>query len=123
LSYARAPGWIVGADDQLVNALGLIKLLPCVGGAWSMSDPGINIDRLARNERPMCEDCQKEMLLFSVKPGDLNFDVRTYECSGCAVRRQQDATGEVRLILHRRFTRQRGTKRAPAKGGAQIGVC
>jgi len=49
-----------------------------------MSDPGIKIHRLARNERPLCEECQKEMWLFSVKPGDLSFEVRTYECSGCA---------------------------------------
>jgi hypothetical protein len=49
-----------------------------------MSDPGTKIHHLARNERPMCEDCNKQMWLFSVKPSGLGFDVRTYECSGCS---------------------------------------
>jgi hypothetical protein len=49
-----------------------------------MSDPGIKIHHLARNERPMCDECNKQMWLLSIKPGDLGLEVRTYECSGCA---------------------------------------
>jgi hypothetical protein len=47
-------------------------------------DTGTKIHRLARNERPMCEDCQKQMWLFSIKAGDLGLEVRTFECSGCS---------------------------------------
>jgi len=48
------------------------------------TESGTKIHTLAPNERPLCEDCQKQMWLMNIKPGDLGLEVRTYECSGCA---------------------------------------
>ena len=49
-----------------------------------MSDAGTPIHKFGRNERPMCEECRREMWLLSIKPADLGLELRNYECSGCA---------------------------------------
>ena len=53
-----------------------------------MSEAGTIIQKLGRNERPMCEDCAREMCaremwLLSIKPAHLGLEHRTYECSRC----------------------------------------
>ena len=49
-----------------------------------MSEAGTIIQKLGRNERPMCEDCAREMWLLSFKPAHLGLEHRTYECSRCS---------------------------------------
>ena len=49
-----------------------------------MSDAGTHIHKLGRNERPMCEDCGREMWLLTIRPAELGLELRTYECRRCA---------------------------------------
>jgi hypothetical protein len=55
-----------------------------VSSAGMTTESGTKIYTLARYERPVCEECRKQMWLTSIKPGDLGLEVRTYECSACA---------------------------------------
>jgi hypothetical protein len=49
-----------------------------------MSEGGTIIRKFARNERPMCFDCDREMWLESIKSAHLGLELRNYECRGCA---------------------------------------
>ena len=49
----------------------------------AMSEAGTHIHKLERNGRPVCEDCDREMWLLSIKPAHLGLELRTYECSRC----------------------------------------
>jgi hypothetical protein len=46
-----------------------------------MSEAGTIIQKLGRNERPMCGDCAREMWLEQIKPAHLGLELRTYELS------------------------------------------
>ena len=49
-----------------------------------MFEAGTPIHKLARNERPICEACDREMWLLNIKNADLGLELREYECSRCA---------------------------------------
>ena len=48
-----------------------------------MSEAGTHIHKLARNERPTCEPCNRQMWLQNIKIADLGLELRQYECSRC----------------------------------------
>ncbi len=48
-----------------------------------MSEAGTIIQKLGRNERPVCDDCDREMWLLSINPHTFGLELRTYECSRC----------------------------------------
>ena len=50
-----------------------------------LSEPGIRIFKPAAGiDRPRCSDCELSMWLLNIKPAELGFELRTYECARCA---------------------------------------
>ena len=51
-----------------------------------MSEAGTIIQKLGRNERPMCGDCEREMWFSGVSnPRAFGLDTAPYECSRCGI--------------------------------------
>jgi len=51
----------------------------------AVSDPGIKIFKPADGiDRPRCASCETSMWLLHIKPAELGFELRTYECARCA---------------------------------------
>jgi hypothetical protein len=49
-----------------------------------MPEAGTRIHKLGRNERPVCENCNREMWLEKIKTADFGLELRNYECRSCA---------------------------------------